>query len=95
MTQRTRYGGMANTPFDVRPVWTVWVAHGRQPCYHQACDTLENIAWDGYIVFAKSTAAVLEKLARDKASYAPAMRATPIPTRPLAYEKHHEAKSRL
>ena len=40
--ERTVFGGFANAPYD--------------PCYHQPCDTLENIAWDALVVNTKAAA---------------------------------------
>jgi Zn-dependent M28 family amino/carboxypeptidase len=46
--ERHRFGGLANAAHD--------------PCYHQSCDTLENIAVDVLEQMAKSTAHVTESL---------------------------------
>lgn len=47
--QRTRYGGVANTPFD--------------PCYHQSCDTVENINELVLLENAKNAAFALQSFA--------------------------------
>lgn len=58
LEQRNRYsqllgygqGGLAGAKFD--------------PCYHEACDTIENVNPFGYEIMVKSAAHVLETLAR-------------------------------
>jgi Zn-dependent M28 family amino/carboxypeptidase len=47
---RKRYGGLTNAAFD--------------PCYHQACDTLDNVDMDALLVMSKASAYVTEKLYR-------------------------------
>lgn len=47
--ERTLFGGLAGASFD--------------PCYHQACDTVENINFYGLNDMAHAAAYVLEKLA--------------------------------
>lgn len=46
--ERKRYGGLTNAAFD--------------PCYHQACDTLENVDMDALLLMSKASAYVTEKL---------------------------------
>jgi len=48
-TMRIRYGGLANAAFD--------------PCYHQYCDTVNNIDQDVYQLMGRAAATVLEELA--------------------------------
>eukprot|EP00339_Tiarina_fusa_P022733 CAMPEP_0117026910 /NCGR_PEP_ID=MMETSP0472-20121206/19732_1 /TAXON_ID=693140 ORGANISM="Tiarina fusus, Strain LIS" /NCGR_SAMPLE_ID=MMETSP0472 /ASSEMBLY_ACC=CAM_ASM_000603 /LENGTH=372 /DNA_ID=CAMNT_0004734035 /DNA_START=365 /DNA_END=1483 /DNA_ORIENTATION=- len=46
---RTKFGGMANTPYD--------------PCYHQACDTIDNVNTEVLLQTAQSAAYALQKFA--------------------------------
>jgi len=48
VAQRTKYGGLANTAYD--------------PCYHQSCDTTDNIGPTLYEGLAKGAAHVLQFL---------------------------------
>ncbi|KAJ1924901.1 hypothetical protein IWQ60_004908 [Tieghemiomyces parasiticus] len=43
--QRARFGGLANTPLD--------------PCYHQACDTLDNVNWEALYRMSEAAAHVV------------------------------------
>ena len=52
MEGRAKYGGMANTAYD--------------PCYHQDCDTIENVNVDVLLQMAKAAASTLETLALEK-----------------------------
>ena len=49
MSQKIKYGGMANVPYD--------------PCYHQTCDTVENISMEAMMITARAASYVLETLA--------------------------------
>jgi Zn-dependent M28 family amino/carboxypeptidase len=44
--ERHRFGGIANAAYD--------------PCYHQSCDTVENVATDVLEALARSAAQVVE-----------------------------------
>ena len=46
---RKKFGGMANTPYD--------------PCYHQACDTIENVNTEVLLQTAQGAAYALQKFA--------------------------------
>jgi hypothetical protein len=46
---RRLFGGVANAAFD--------------PCYHQPCDTLDNVNKEVFELMAKAAAAALETLA--------------------------------
>lgn len=46
---RTKFGGIANAAYD--------------PCYHQSCDTVENINQEGYKIAADAIASVVVELA--------------------------------
>ncbi|MDP2438541.1 MAG: M28 family peptidase [archaeon] len=48
MTERSIYGGLANTAYD--------------PCYHQPCDTIENINWTYLLQMGQASAFTLESL---------------------------------
>jgi len=48
-TLRVIYGGMANAPFD--------------PCYHQYCDSVDNINQEVFLDLAQSSATILESVA--------------------------------
>jgi len=48
ITGRSMYGGFTNSPYD--------------PCYHLACDTVDNINTQVLDEMSKSAAQVLEKL---------------------------------
>ena len=48
-TERTIFGGLCNAPFD--------------PCYHQSCDTIENINWQLILQMGQASAYTLEILA--------------------------------
>jgi len=52
MTQRLMYGGLANAAYD--------------PCYHQACDTVDNINQVALLQMAQAAAFTLETLAIQK-----------------------------
>jgi hypothetical protein len=49
LQERKLFGGLVNVAYD--------------PCYHQACDTVDNINTQGYSVLAKAAAYALEQLA--------------------------------
>ena len=49
MAERTLYGGFANAQYD--------------PCYHLACDTVDNIDRGVYIQMARCAASAVEALA--------------------------------
>lgn len=49
MEERTMFGGMAQTSYD--------------PCYHSACDTLENVSDEALTNMAQAAAYVLQTLA--------------------------------
>lgn len=48
---RTKFGGLANTPYD--------------PCYHQACDTIENVNMDVLTQTTQAAAFALQKFSTD------------------------------
>jgi len=50
--QRRKYGGLARTAFD--------------PCYHKACDTVENVNFEALEITANAAAFVTDKVARQK-----------------------------
>ena len=49
MEERTRYGGFANVAFD--------------PCYHLACDTVDNVNTEVLLQMGQAAASVLQTLA--------------------------------
>lgn len=52
MEQRTRFGGFANAPLD--------------PCYHQSCDTIENVSKDALGIMSQAALYAITKLSKAK-----------------------------
>lgn len=52
MEERSMFGGMAQTSYD--------------PCYHSACDTLENVSDEALTNMSQAAAYVLQTLAEEE-----------------------------
>eukprot|EP01114_Cavostelium_apophysatum_P016235 TRINITY_DN4569_c0_g1_i1.p1 TRINITY_DN4569_c0_g1~~TRINITY_DN4569_c0_g1_i1.p1 ORF type:complete len:528 (+),score=87.99 TRINITY_DN4569_c0_g1_i1:59-1585(+) len=52
MEEAKMFGGVAYEPYD--------------PCYHQACDTIDNLNLHGYLIMAQALANTVEDLAQQK-----------------------------
>ncbi|KAG0341814.1 Leucyl aminopeptidase yscIV [Podila humilis] len=52
MEQRSRFGGFANAPLD--------------PCYHQSCDTLENVSKEALRIMSQAALYAITKLSKAK-----------------------------
>jgi len=71
MVDRTIFGGIANAAFD--------------PCYHQSCDTFDNVNMGALVTFSNATATVFYELVTNAATLKSVARRGPLPPKLLFY----------
>ncbi|KAK3385233.1 hypothetical protein B0H63DRAFT_414308 [Podospora didyma] len=73
---RSDYAGFVDLGIPVAGLFTGDGAPW-DPCYHQACDDIDNINWEGFTINAKAAARALARVANDLSGVPPRLTTTP------------------